>query len=131
MHAFLGLAGVGVLAAAALAGLGYFPTARVAGTEAVRSMLAGCGVSLVASLMGAIPLAWVWTGRVSHSASAILASVALRFLTMLLLVAPLVLSGWVDRIVFVVWAGISYLVMLIVDTLMAIRAIKKVAEAGS
>jgi hypothetical protein len=56
---------------------------------------------------------------------AILASTVVRFVTALFLVVPLTLSGWVDQTVFVLWVAISYLLMLLVDTGLAVRMLRR------
>lgn len=118
------------LTAGVVAGLGYIPTVRIAGEEAVLSMIVGCGITWVSSCIGAAPLAMAASGDSSQAASSILLSTGLRFLVVLLLVAPLALSGWLDRNVMVFWVGISYLLMLLVDSAFAIRIIKRVNESN-
>lgn len=104
-----------------VAGIGYVSTSRLANGEGVAAMLAGCGVSFVASCLGSIPIALALAGPDSNRATAILASTALRFLTVLVLVVPLVFSGWLNQKVFVLWVAVSYLVLLLVDTALAVR----------
>ncbi|MCH7840489.1 MAG: hypothetical protein IID38_09700 [Planctomycetes bacterium] len=132
MGAFARHAGVGCIAVGLIAGLGYVPTIRIAGPEAIGSMLAGCGVSVAAGCVGAAVLAWSTTRPASEAALAVLMSTALRFLTVLLLVIPVALSGFVDRTVFVVWVAVSYLPMLMLDTFVAVRVSRKRStEVGS
>ena len=124
-------AGAALLSAAVVAGIGYFPTVRVAGHEAVWAMIAGCAVSWLASCLGAIPVALAMSARSRQTGQAILASTALRFLVVLLLVVPLALSGWFERTVLVLWVSISYLVLLVVDTAFAIRCMRRLMESDS
>ncbi len=132
MGAFARYAGVGCIAVGLIAGLGYFPTIRIAGPEAIGAMLAGCGVSVAAGCVGAAVLAWSTTRPASEAALAVLMSTALRFLTVLLLVIPVALSGRVDRTVFVVWVAVSYLPMLMLDTFVAVRVSRRRStEVGS
>lgn len=132
MGAFARYAGVGCIAVGLIAGLGYVPTIRIAGPEAIGSMLAGCGVSLAAGCVGAAALVWCTTRPASEAALAVLVSTALRFMTVLLLVIPVALSGFVDRNVFVVWVAVSYLPMLMLDTFVAVRVSKRRStEVGS
>ena len=127
LAAYMRFVAVATAAAAVVAGLGYVPTVKMAGDAAIWSMLAGCGVSWVASCVGAIPLATV-SSRGTDSATAVLASTGVRFLVVLMLVVPLVFSGWVTRNVFVFWVGVSYLLMLFVDTTFALRLVKRRTE---
>ena len=80
---------------------------------------------MAAGCVSAAVLAWCTTRLVSEAALAVLVSTALRFLTVLLLVIPVALSGRVDRTVFVVWVAVSYLPMLMLDTLVAVRVNKR------
>ena len=122
---------VAVVAAAVVAGIGYFPTVRLAGSQAVWEMLVACGVSCVASCVGAVPLALATATQSRKVGQAILASTALRFLSVLLLVVVLTLFGGFDRVVFVLWVAISYLLMLVVDTAYAIHWMKHPMENDS
>ena len=118
--------GAATASACVIACVGYFPTVRIAGQDAVWAMVIGCGVSWVASCVGAIPLAMAASGRSSQPAMAVLGSTVLRFLTVLLLVVPLVLGSSLDRRVMIFWVAVSYLLMLLVDTAFAIRVTKRV-----
>lgn len=120
--------GIAFLVAGAIAGIGYVPTVRIAGDGAVLSMVVGCGITWVSSCVGAAPLAMAASGDSSQAASSILLSTGLRFLVVLLLVAPLALSGWLERNVMVFWVAISYLLMLLVDSAFAIRIMKRINE---
>ena len=117
---------IALVSAGAIVCVGYVPTVHLAGGEAVWSMLLGCGVSWVASCAGAIPVARALSARSTQPGTAILASTMLRFLTVLLVVAVLTLGGWKNRNVLVFWVGVSYLLMLVVDTVFALQVMKRV-----
>lgn len=125
MSAFTLLAGIALATLVVVVGLAYIPTLRLSGREGVWAMVAGCGVTWIASCAGAIPVALALGGRSRDTATPILASTAIRFLTVLLLVAPLALSGWIDRTVFVIGVSMSYLLVLGVDTLLATWMLKR------
>ena len=74
------------------------------------------------------PVALALAARSRGTAMAILAATVIRFLTALLLLAPLALSGWFDRTVLVVCVGVSYVLMLLVDTLYSIRMMRRLFE---
>lgn len=120
--------GVALATAAGIAGLGYIPADRLASGNGVAALLAGCGVSWVASCIGAIPVAVSLSEKSRNTATAILGATAIRFVAALLLVAPLALSGWFDRTPLVLCVGVSYVLMLPVDTLFAIRTMKRLFE---
>ncbi|MHC4697843.1 MAG: hypothetical protein ACYTFA_14015 [Planctomycetota bacterium] len=126
--AYASFVGVALVTAAGIAGLGYFPAVRLWEGDVVPALLAGCGISWVASSIGAIPVALALAARSRGTAMAILAATVIRFLTALLLVAPLALSGWFDRTVLVVCVGVSYVLMLLVDTLYSIRMMRRLFE---
>lgn len=115
------LVGVALATTVVLAGLGYLPTIRAAGDQAVWSMLIGCLVSWLSSCVGAIPLARGLSAGGPQPAIAVLYSTAFRIVTVLLLVVPLVLGSGLERTVFVVWVALSYLVLLVVDTCFVVR----------
>jgi len=117
------LVGAGLGTTIVLAGLGYWPTIRIAGGQAVKPMLAGCLVSWISSCVGAIPLARGLAAGGTQPALAILYSTAFRFVTVLLLVVPLVLGSGLDRTAIVVWVALSYLVLLLVDTVFVVRMV--------
>ena len=94
-------------------------------------MIAGCGAAWLAGCIGAVPLAWTIPLGSSKMGLAALASTAVRFVAVLMLVVPLTFSGWFDRVVFVLWTAICYLVMLLVDTALTVHLIKRANENGS
>ncbi len=110
---------LGLTAAVLVAG--YWPTVRLAGSEAVGGMLAGCGISLVASWIGAIPIALARREAGVETAQAILLSTGLRFAVVLVLALSVALSGWFARPALLTWVAISYVVLLPADTLYAVR----------
>lgn len=95
------------------------------------SVVAGCGVSWLASCAGAIPVALAVSARSPQSFNAILGSTAARFLVVLVLVVPLTFCGWFDRVALVGSTAGSYLLMLLLDTVYAVRAIKRIGEIDS
>ena len=117
------LAGIGTAVAVAL--LGYFPTVRIAGADAIGAMVAGIAVSLVAGCAGAVPIALAAQGDPAKTPQAILTATAIRFLLALALTVSVVFSGWFDRVVLGMWVGLSYLAMLMVDTMYAVHVVAK------
>lgn len=128
---YLVLIGATLLGSVALAALGYVPTVRMAGSGAVSSMLAGCGVSWLAGCLGALPIARTASQRMDQAGQAILLGTAVRFGAVLLLVVPVVFSGLVDRKVFVIWVAVSYMLLLAIETPLAVRAVRCAGEKSS
>lgn len=125
---YVRFAATAVATAALLAALGYVPTVRLIGDGAVAAIIGGCGISLAASCLGAIPLAAAASGPAAKSAQGILMSTGVRFLVVLVLVVPAVLSGWFHRNALVTWVAFSYMTMLLVDTTFAVRLMKRFEE---
>lgn len=123
--AYLAMVGLSLVVVVVLAAIGYVPAGRYAEQFGPRSMLVGLLVSWIASCLGAIPLARTGTASGSGRATAALMSMGVRFFVVLLLVVPLMLSGWFDRLAFVLSVGVSYLVLLVLDTLFAVRMIQR------
>lgn len=124
---FLILAGAVVVF---VAGVGYVPTKRLAGSDGTLAMAVGCGISLIASAMGAVPvvLARRQMGTDSQAAgrrlNAVMMSMVVRFFVVLILGVAAALSRVFETAPLLVWLAISYVVLLTVDTFFALRAVK-------
>lgn len=110
-------AGLGV----GLALVGYLPTVRLAGRDAVGGMAAGIAVSLIGSWAGALPVALSRAKGPSGAGSLVLAGMLVRFVVVLGLALSIALSGQVDRAPFLIWVGLAYLILLVADTHYALR----------
>ena len=104
-----------------VAGLGWFPTRRIAGDDAWIPMLAGIGVSLVASLAAAIPLAGISRISARERHTATLLAMAIRMAVTFALVLAVVFGSSLARTPFVLWAGISYMAQLAAETIAVVR----------
>ena len=122
-YARLVLASLGTALAVGI--LGYYPTLRIAGADGVTAMCAGIGVSVVAGCVGAIPIGLAGQGDPTRVPQAILTATAVRFLVVMAITVSVVFSGWFERAALGLWIGISYLAMLLVDTLYAVRVVGK------
>lgn len=112
--------------AVVVAGVGWVWVGDGAGQTL--AVLAGVAASWVASLAGAVPVALALSTEPKRAVNAALASTAVRFLVVLALAAPLLLGGWFPRTTFAAALAGSYLMMLLVDSLMAVRMIRRYAE---
>jgi len=130
MRLYLRLASVTVGCAVGLAVVGFFPTVRLGDDVAVSAMGCGILVSLVAGLAGGVPVCLATANGQGNVPIAVLLGTALRFLIVLILVVALTFSGLVDRVAFVTWVGISYLVLLLVDTLAALACVRSARGAS-
>jgi uncharacterized membrane protein len=118
---FLGwVVGVGV----ALALLGYATTRRLGGEGALPAMVAGCVIGAVASAVGALAILRARDAPKPGSAvplNGMLASMALRFATTLVLGLSLGLSGWFETRPLLIWIALGYVAQLALDTRYATR----------
>ncbi|HEV2855585.1 MAG TPA: hypothetical protein VHC97_22545 [Thermoanaerobaculia bacterium] len=109
-----------------VAALGFVPTRRLGGEEALAAMIAGCAVGWAASALGGIPVA---LGRGSRGGTvtpaarlqAMLMSMALRFGVVIVLGAAAAFSGWFGLKPLLIWIAVSYLALLAVDTWYAVK----------
>lgn len=117
-RSILKFAGGAAAIATALAAIGYAPTVRVAGPAAAPAMFAGVGVSLAASLLGAVP---VLLAPVQKRAQAALGATLVRFLVAAALAVVVVLGFEMPARPFLVWLGVSYAALLPLDAAFAAR----------
>jgi hypothetical protein len=117
--------GFGAIVAAAL--VGYLPTLRLAGEDALPSLIAGCLVAFVASAIGAIPVARAGKrpGVARQGPQVALTAMALRLAAVVVLGAVVGLSGRFETLPLVVWIAIGHAVLLIVDTRYALAAVRE------
>lgn len=119
-----------VALAALIALLGYLPTKRWGGEGAVRAMLAGCGVGVVASALGGVPV-MLLAGSGAGVATVVLAGMAVRFVAALGLALAAALSGELERGPLLVWVALSYMALLVVDTRFALGSLLQVKSEKS
>lgn len=85
-------------------------------------MLAGCGVSLAAALVGVLPaLRPRREGHATQQVASLLGGMTLRMAVALGLTLILILGTDIARTPFVLWVGISYLALLPVDVYWNLR----------
>lgn len=107
--------------AAVVAILGYFPTLRLGGSDAIGAMFAGIAISLIASCIGSAVIGLGGRKDPTKAPQAVLLASTIRFVVTLALTASVVLSDWFEPLAIGLWVGIAYLAMLLVDTIYAVR----------
>lgn len=130
---YLKLLACSIVCAALLAAIGYLPTMRLAGGAGgggLTAMFCGIGVSLFASSLGSIPICLALGDERRNTANAILGATCIRFLAVLPPVAALTLTHVVDRVPFVFWVAISYLILLGADTVVSVQSLKGLRRAN-
>ncbi len=115
-----------LLAGAALAGIGYFPTLRLAGAEALPALLAGCAIAVVGSWIGAVPLV-ISSPAPANVLTVVMTGTALRLLVVVMLSVAAGLSGFFPTAPLLVWVAIGYLGLLVPDTIFAVRVARDAA----
>ena len=131
--AYLRFVGVSIVTVVTLVLLGWIPTRRWAGDAGGAAVFAGCAISLVAALTGGwfLVRAAERADRTGEPAPlAALGAMALRLGLTVALASGVALSGTVwsgNGIVpfkpFLLWIGVSYLVLLALETRLAVRLI--------
>ncbi len=109
---------------AALVAVGYLPTRNLGSEAAIPAMLAGCGLALVASLAGTVPLVLARGRRPQEAMPALLGSLALRLIVAIGLAVAAALSGLFAVVPLLVWLLLAHLALLAVDTHYALSLVK-------
>lgn len=129
LRRYLGFLLVAAAAAVAAGLAGWLPTRAAAGREAVGAMVAALAVCWVGSALGGLPIARsasAAAGRVqgepARRLNANLAAMGLRIAAVAAGAVAVAVAGRVPRGPFLLWIGIGYLALLVVDTLYAIDA---------
>jgi hypothetical protein len=100
-----------------LVAVGWVPTRNLGGPAAVSGMLWGCGLSLLASIVGGLPQVAFGAQAPRDQGIAALLSLAIRMGLTLMGALAAVLTGLVAPKAFLLWVGISYMSLLVVDVL--------------
>ena len=116
---FLGLA---ALVVAALLGIGFLPTRRLAGEEALPAMVVGCLISLTAAGVAG----WLLVAARGNAPAARMHTAFRAMIVRLGVVAVLgsgaALSGELARMPLLFWLATSYVVLLPLEVRLAIEA---------
>jgi drug/metabolite transporter (DMT)-like permease len=103
--------------------LGYAPTRRLGGSEALPAMAAGCVIGILASAVGAIPVVLARRSGRGSPLQGMLTSMALRFMAVLALGLSAGLSGWFESRPLLIWIAIGYVAQLPLDARYATRGL--------
>jgi hypothetical protein len=108
---------VGILSAL----LGYAPTRRLGGEGALPAMMAGCAIGVIASAVGALPVAFSRRRGASGSPLQGLMSMAARTGALVVLGLSVGLSGWFEIHPLLIWIALGYGAQLALDVWYAVR----------
>jgi uncharacterized membrane protein len=114
-----------VTVGAVLVLLGYAPTRRLGGEGALPAMVAGCVIGILASAVGALPVALARRSArrapLQGPLEGMLGAMALRFATVLTLGLSAGLSGWFETRPLLIWIALGYVAQLALDARYATR----------
>lgn len=114
---------VSALAALAIAvAIGWLPTRRLAGDPGLAALAAGCAVAFAGAALGALPvLLAVAQGGAARTHVVAARAMGLRAGGTLAGVLAIALGTGVARTPFLVWAGVAYGALLVVETRWTVR----------
>ena len=84
-------------------------------------MLTGIGVSLVAALGAAAPIALLGDRSPTGRHAVMMTAMAVRMLLTLTFLGAMLAMGWEPRVPLAVWTGVSYMVLLAVETVIFVK----------
>jgi hypothetical protein len=117
--------GLAAIMAAALLVLGWAPTRRLAGDEALPAMFVGCAISVVGSLAGTVPVILARNKPHLEAWSAALAAMGTRLAVVIVLGAAAALAGWWPTKPLLLWVAVSHAGLLVPDTLFSIKVLAR------
>lgn len=121
--------GLALATTAVLLALGYAPTRRFGGDEALPAMFVGCAVGVVASLLGAVPVILARNKPHIEAWTAAMGAMAVRLGVAIVAGVGLALAGTWPAKPLLVWVVISHVGLLIPDTLLSIKVLARQALA--
>lgn len=128
---YLRLVGLIVAVAVLLGAVGIVPTRRIAGDNGIPAMIAGIVGSVLAGSIGLIPAVFARQKAPADRQVAMLGATSLRMLVTLALVCVLVFGGWFERKTLVTWSAISYVVLLVVETMCVVQMMRRRESIGT
>jgi len=114
---FLGLA---LALVVALCAVGYLPTRRLAGPDALASMVAGCGISLLAAALAGWLLTTVGAATPEARMQRGFLAMVVRLAVVIVLGLAATLSGEFARAPLLFWMATAYVVLLPLEVKLAI-----------
>lgn len=103
--------------------LGYAPTRRLGGEAALPAMMAGCAIGVIASAVGALPVAFSRRAGAQPSPVRGLMAMGVRVAALLALGLSVGLSGWFETYPLLIWIAIGYMSQLALDVWYTVRGV--------
>ena len=111
---------VAVAIVAALAGIGFVPTRRLAGENGIPSMFAGCAIGLISAACAGLLLVAVGADTPEARMKRSFLAMVIRLAIIVALAAATVLSGMFSTAPLLLWMGIAYMALLPLEVRLAI-----------
>ncbi len=108
--------------------VGVSPTKARVGEAGLAAMGLACGLSVLATVLGSVPVAWAALRAPKHVKNLGYGASLFRLVILTLLAAVVALHADVHLKTFLLWLGISYLVALGAEVVFLVLLIRK-AEA--
>lgn len=119
----LGFLALSIISIAALLLLGYWPTIRLSGTEALPSMYAGCAIGFLAALIGTIPILLSRGRPPAETVTFVMLSITFRMGAAILMTVLAAQFEIFLEVPLALWVVISHSVLLVADVRLAKRAL--------
>jgi hypothetical protein len=113
--------GLALLVVAALIGIGFFPTRRLGGDEAVPAMVVGCLISLTSAGVAAWLLVTANNAAPTARMQNAFRAMFVRLAVVAVLVVAAALGGTLARMPLLFWVAASYVALLPLEVRLAIR----------
>ena len=107
----------------AMFAVGYLPTRKMIGSNAMSAMLTGGGLSFFASIVGSVPVVLMGAKGAQAGAAGALTSMLLRLFLVLGGSLGLALVGPAQLNAILIWVGLSYLGFLFADVFLALSGL--------
>ncbi len=95
--------------------LGILPTRRLAGEEAIVSMVAGCSFGFLAALLGTLPVLLARGQVASGTVPAVMMSILVRTSAVIILGFAAAQSGWFETKPLLIWLVLSHASLQVAD----------------
>jgi hypothetical protein len=122
---------ISALTAVGLVAIGYVPTVRLAGVEAISGLFFGVAIGLVGGWGGTLPPILYLRRPVHEQTNGLLLGIVVRFGLTLALALAAWLAQFVEARPLLFWVGLSQLVILAVDTFGLVGLLKRVSERSA
>ncbi len=105
--------------------VGFLPTRSLAGREGILAMAVGGGLSVLATILGSLPVVWAAIRSPQHLPALGLGASLFRVVALAVLAVPITILAELPVRPLLIWVGISYLVGLFAEVIVLVLLIKR------